>query len=150
MAIIEELRNTIVGIDTAPFIYFIERNDNFHTIVQPVFAALDAGTLQAVTSTITLAEVLVQPLRNNRPKLAQRYREILQDSVGLSLINVTPDVAERTAQFRAAYQLRTPDAIQIATALQANATHFLTNDRQLRKITEIKVLLLSDFQRELK
>ncbi|GAG74921.1 unnamed protein product, partial [marine sediment metagenome] len=38
----------------------------------------------------------------------------------------------------------TPDAIQIATSLEAKADIFITNDSTLKKISEIKVLLLSE------
>jgi predicted nucleic acid-binding protein len=38
--------------------------------------------------------------------------------------------------------LRTPDAIQVATAIQSGASHFLTNDAALAQISGISVLVL--------
>jgi predicted nucleic acid-binding protein len=43
-------------------------------------------------------------------------------------------------------KLATPDAIQIATALDYSATHFLTNDRQLRSVPGLQVLQLDDLK----
>jgi hypothetical protein len=56
---------TQIGLDTAPIIYYIEEHPTFLPIVSPVFGMIDAGTLYAVTSTITVAEVSVMPLRMN-------------------------------------------------------------------------------------
>jgi predicted nucleic acid-binding protein len=41
--------------------------------------------------------------------------------------------------------IRTPDEIQIAVGILYGATHFLTNDPNLEKISEIKVLVLDDY-----
>jgi predicted nucleic acid-binding protein len=53
-------------------------------------------------------------------------------------------VADRAAALRGQYRLRTPDAIQLATALEAGADAFLTNDQQLSRVTEVPVLLIDE------
>ena len=58
------------------------------------------------------------------------------------------DIAHRAAEYRARYGLRTPDAIHVATAVQARAEVFLTNDRRLRRVEEIDVLLVEDLKGE--
>jgi predicted nucleic acid-binding protein len=50
--------------------------------------------------------------------------------------------AERAAELRARYHLRTPDALQVATALLSDCQAFLTNDKDLSRIIEIQVLVL--------
>jgi hypothetical protein len=62
---VDSLRDTIVAIDTAPLIYFIEEHSVWLPVVKPFFYALDAGHFEAVTSTVTLAEVLVHPFRHS-------------------------------------------------------------------------------------
>jgi predicted nucleic acid-binding protein len=37
------------------------------------------------------------------------------------------------------------DAVQIAAALDAGAEAFLTNDKKLSKIMEVKILVLKDY-----
>ena len=59
MGWIESLRGHVVGLDTAPLIYFMERHPTYLEIVRPFFVALDQGEFRAVTSVITLLEVLV-------------------------------------------------------------------------------------------
>ena len=53
--------------------------------------------------------------------------------------------AEKAADLRARYGIRLPDACQVAVALAGGATHFLTNDKRLRCVTELKVLVLNDY-----
>ena len=57
---------------------------------------------------------------------------------------VTLEVADHAAMLRARYRLSTPDAIQVATALEMQATAFLGNDTYLKRITEIECLILDD------
>jgi hypothetical protein len=47
----------------------------------------------------------------------------------------TTYVAERAAELRARYNLRTPDALQVATALVRRCEAFLTNDARLKRVT---------------
>lgn len=44
----------------------------------------------------------------------------------------------------APYGLKTPDSIQIATAVNASADYFLTNDIRLKAVKEIEILVLDE------
>ncbi|MDY0201998.1 MAG: hypothetical protein RBR40_13535 [Tenuifilaceae bacterium] len=46
---------------------------------------------------------------------------------------------------RAKYALKTPDAIQLASALISLSDFFLTNDLRLKNVNEIEVITLDDF-----
>ncbi|MCZ7673781.1 MAG: PIN domain-containing protein [Chloroflexi bacterium] len=144
MGVLEELVGTAVGLDTTPLIYFIEKNPTYHPLVRPFFVALAEGQFTVVTSTITLVETLVHPIRTNHHEIAQRYREILLNTTGLTMYDISPDIAQKAAQIRANHNIRTPDAIQLATAVQGGATFFLTNDLALRKFPDIKVIVVDD------
>lgn len=144
MGYLDDLKGAVVGLDTAPLIYFIEKNPAFHFLIRPFFNDLANGEFTAVTSTITLVETLVHPIRTNHKVIARQYREILLNTPHLITLDVSPDIAQRAAEIRATYDLRTPDAIQLATAIQAGAAYFLTNDRSLRKFAEINILVVDD------
>ncbi len=101
--------------------------------------------IAVVTSVITLSEVLVKPLRDGETQLAQQYRDILLNINGLTTIKVSIAIAEKAAQLRSQYSLRTPDAIQVATALQSNATALLTNDIRLPVLPTLQILTLDNF-----
>jgi len=136
---INDLQGKTVGLDTAPLIYFIEENPAYIETVRLFFEAMDRGDFLVVTSTVTLLEVLVHPLRSNNRELATEYRDILINS-RLMTLEVSNAIAEQAARLRAAHNIRTPDAIQISAALNAGATHFFTNDIRLPEILSIQIL----------
>lgn len=141
-----QLEGQTVGLDTAPLIYFIEQNETYLELVRAFFGAMSRGEFQVVTSTLTLTEVLVHPLRSGNVKLAEQYRDIVLAQENLITVPVSVEVAKVAAQLRATENLRTPDAIQIATAMQRGATFFLTNDARLALVRDLTVLLLNDLQ----
>lgn len=145
MELVDELRGLRICIDTAPFIYFIEKHPKYLNVVRPIFIEIDAGEIEAITSTITLLEVLVHPLKTKNDMLVERYREILLHSEGLTTFEILHEISERSSKLRARYSIKTPDAIQIAVGVLYGATKFLTNDPGLRKISEIDALVLDDF-----
>lgn len=61
----------------------------------------------------------------------------------LAVVEVNEEIADKTALIRRKYGFRTPDAIQLATAVQTRAKVFITNDERLKKLKELKVILLS-------
>ncbi|MCV3213979.1 PIN domain-containing protein [Plectonema radiosum NIES-515] len=139
---IVQLQGAIVGLDTAPLIYFLEENPTYLQITDAFFEAMFRGEFRVITSLVTIPEVLVYPLRQGNTTLAQQYRDILFNSQGLTTIEVVPNIAETAAQLRADYNLKTPDAIQMATAINEGASFFLTNDGRLPSLPELSVLVL--------
>jgi predicted nucleic acid-binding protein len=140
------LQGRVVGIDTAPLIYFIEENPRYLKTMIPFFKALSRGEFRAVTSVITLVEVLVHPLRQGNVRLAEQYRDILFNAEGLTTLALSEDIAEDAARLRAQHNLRTPDAIQVATAIHLNASFFLTNDTRLPSLPDLDLLVLDRLQ----
>ena len=98
----------------------------------------------AITSVVTLTETLVHPLRNADTALAEEYRVLLLETEGIVSLPVDAATAHLAAELRARYALRTPDAIQIATAIGAGCDAFLTNDGGLRRVTELRIIVLDD------
>ena len=84
MGLVDELQGVRVCMDTAPIIYFIEKNPKYIGVLKPVFLEIDTGRIEAITSTITLLEVLVHPFRTKNDTLAEKYRDILLYSEGLT------------------------------------------------------------------
>ncbi len=141
-----QLQGQVVGLDSAPLIYFIEENPTYLEMTDAFFEAMIRGEFKVVTSVVTLPEVLVYPLRQGNTILAQQYRDILFDAEGLTTIQVSPDIAEVAAQLRAIHNLRTPDAIQMATAIFEGASFFVTNDARLPSLPGLEVLVLEELR----
>ena len=139
------LKGKTVFIDTAPLIFFIEKNPRYSAIVKSVVTLIDSGKAKGLTSTITLLEVLVLPLRDGNKKLADAYRSILLSSKNLETCEISNAISEKAAVLRAKYGFKTPDSIQLATAIIRRVDYFLTNDLALKQVKEIKVVVLEDF-----
>ncbi len=142
MGWLDPYRGKLVSFDTAPLIYFIEEHAMFLPLVRPLFEAVQSSEIRLVTSSITLVEVLVQPIRRGRLELAEQYRDVLMNTEGVQLVSLSEQIAEYAAILRAQYRLRTPDAIQLATAKMSGAAAFITNDEQFAK-TDFNVIILN-------
>jgi predicted nucleic acid-binding protein len=135
-----------VFLDTAPLIYFIEGHSQYQEILAQIFKANEAGSFTFITSSITLLEVLVKPLKEGNQKLADQYKNILTAASGIEIIEITTDIAVKAAELRAKHNLHTPDAIQMATAILNDATYFITNDARLKAVKGINSLTLSEIE----
>lgn len=67
-------------------------------------------------------------------------------SPDFEVVPIDLNVAERAAELRARYGLRTPDALQIAAALSSGCEAFLTNDAKLQRVTELRKLVLDTLE----
>jgi predicted nucleic acid-binding protein len=121
-----------VYIDANILIYMIEGNTALAPELMRIIAALDAGVLRAVTSELTLAEVLIGPLRTNDQALVTAYKAVLTSGRSLRSLPVSSAVLERSAAVRCNAMTSLPDAIHLATAELAGCRYFLTEDRQLQ------------------
>ncbi|MBI2299629.1 MAG: PIN domain-containing protein [Armatimonadetes bacterium] len=131
-------------LDAQAFIYAVEYHPTYGGLVRPLFRRAAVSDLTVLTSELTLLEVLVQPLRLQRPAIVSAYQQVLS-APGVQVVPVTAGILLSAAQLRADHpSLRTPDAIHAATALERSADHFVTNDRGFRQLPGLPVTLLSD------
>lgn len=139
----------ILSFDSMLVIYFIEEHQRYLPIAEAIFEQVDVGSIRVLSSYITLIEVLIKPIEVGRLDLVESYRTLLTQTTGFVLLPVERRVSERAAALRAAYRLKipglkTPDAIQLATAIEHGAEAFITNDAALRSVREISVVMLDD------
>jgi len=133
-----------IGIDTNIFIYFLEGHPRYGAWCTSLFELIERGQNSAVTSTVTLLELLVQPYRDEKDDLAHKIFALTSTYPKLEWVPVTLNLADRAAQLRARYRLSTPDAIQLAAAISQKAVRFYGNDRGLHRVNEIECIILDD------
>ncbi len=131
-------------IETAPLIYYVETNPMYVAKMDVIIEYIETNLISAMASTITLTEVLTLPLKHKDKTLENEYRDILLHSGGFQLFPVTHQIASLAADLRARYNLRTPDAIHVATGIEAGCDAFLTNDKGIKRVKELKVIVLDD------
>ena len=137
---------TKLGIDTSIFIYFVETHPRYDAMVTEVFQRITDNVFIGVTSVITLIEVLIHPFRQGNVRLQQEYRDLILHSANFKMVSVDATIAERAAEIRVRYNLRIPDALQIAAAISENCEAFLTNDSALQRVRELRILVLDDLE----
>jgi predicted nucleic acid-binding protein len=133
-----------IFLDTAPVIYFVEKNPDFAPKAQEIFNRLDDGKLMAVVSPITLAECLVLPYKQKNSNVAQIFTDLLVNSESVLFYPIDEVTADKAADLRARYNLTLTDALQLAVAVQSGCDAFLTNDIDLKRVKEIPIIVLSE------
>lgn len=133
---------TRLFLDTAPIVYYVEPNPTYFDRVRLIFDQIETGVLTAVTSPITLAECLIHPYRLGLSQLQQDFFNVIVSTENTVFQPVDAQVGRQAAMLRATYNLTLTDALQVATALVANCEAFLTNDLTLRRVIELRIVVL--------
>lgn len=132
----------LVALDTNVLIYMFEQNPEFLPKVYPIFQAIEEGRISGIISVLVVTETLTYPIKMGDEGLRQRYSMVFSTFPNLMVVDVDQKTAVIAAKIRATYDLRPVDAIMVATAICNNCDVFITNDSEVAKITEIRVLNL--------
>lgn len=145
---IESFTGDHVYLDANVFIYAVEGFEKYASLCTAVLEAIGERKIQAVTSELTLAEVLVRPLRDKRKDIASVYENLIQSQFGLNVMPVTRDVLLAAAELRASSTCRLPDAIHASTAKLRGCEFFFTADKMLKVPDPIRVVTLDELLEE--
>ena len=136
----------LLFLDTAPVIYYLERQPTFYPLIRSIFERVSDGDLPAVSSPITLAECSSIPYLQKLPELKQDLADALALNKNI-IFRITDEVVVIEAvKMRVKYRLKLADAIQVGTAIVCNCDAFLTNDVELKKVTEIRSIVVSELE----
>jgi predicted nucleic acid-binding protein len=138
-------RHRLIAVDTCVFIYLMERSPKYFDAANAVFEWLERPGSSAVTSTVALTEILVQPYRNANLPQAQTFYSLLTTMPHLEWFPPSLHIADFAASLRASYRLQTPDALIAATAVLCKASALVTNDSIFRRVRGLDVLVLDDY-----
>lgn len=135
--------SSLIYLDTSVVIYSVEQVPDYYQILEPLWEKVESGEVRVCSSELIVLETLVLPLRTGNQNLLQAYDQLLLSS-SLQLIPIHQEILRNAAQLRGDYNLKTPDAIHLATALRENCNLLLTNDVQFRRVRELSVTILQD------
>ena len=130
---------SIIALDTNIFIYYLNRTSIYHSQAEELFKKLQSGEFKAVTSILTLTELLSFSISEQGLKILERY---FSDIPNTKLMEVNFEIATKAAKIRREQGIKLVDSIQLATALSAKAQVFITNDQKLKQFKKLEVLLL--------
>ena len=133
----------IVGFDTPVFVYFFQKNKEYFSRARSVLQAVEDGKVTGVFSAIGMIELLTGLKKQGRDDLAFHYKAALSTFPHLTIVGgLNERIVDIASEFRVRYGISTPDAIHIATVIDAGAKKFITNDKGLKRVKEILVELL--------
>lgn len=123
------LDGTRAYLDANVLIAFVERR---HERLAAIVVRARAGRLSLVTSELTLAEVIVLPLRDGDDGLLANYRDLFSQPELIECAPITRDVLHRSGEIRATDGGKLADAVHLASAEIACCKVFLSSDRRIR------------------
>ena len=135
-------RHRRIALDTSIFIYQLKANARYLPLTDLVFSWIERPDSRAVTSTVTMTELLVQPYQNSDEQRVDEFYGLLSTYPNLDWIAPNLAIADLAARLRALHRLRTPDALQAATAAHAGATALITNDAAFERVDAFESLVL--------
>src|SRR3989338_2582930 len=131
-----------ISLDSNIILYYLHQDKNFGKQSFDLLAAIK--NKNKVISTLIYAESFVYIFEQNDESLEKKQLRALEKIPKLQIVAPTKKICLLAAQLRAAYRLKTPDAIHLATAIDSDCDIFITNDDNLKKVQEINVLTLAD------
>lgn len=140
--------NTLSGkrvyLDTNIVIYILERPDQFEQQTAALVGAIANGAFHAATGELAITEVVSGVAKLEDEDVLRRCLDFFESGDVVALYPVTRDAFYRAGLLRAALRVSTPDAIHMATALDAACDVFLTNARRLHAPSELRIVQFSE------
>ena len=132
-----------VYIDTMTLIYTVERYPAYWRLLEPLWQTAQTGTVEIVSSELTLMETLIRPIATGNAALVQAFEQALLGT-DMRLLPISQPILREAASLRATTKLRTPDALHAATASHAGCVLFVTNDFGFRGVANLPLVILDD------
>ncbi len=130
-------------LDACALIYRFEGAAPFRTAATDLMAQLSAqqATVELAVSRLSVLECRVKPLREGHTALLKRYDAFF---AAVHIVELSAEVVDAATFLRARHGLKTPDALQAASALVASdRTLFVTADAGFAKVTGLDVRLIN-------
>lgn len=132
-----KLSSRLIALDAMIFIYYLDASDKtLNTRSRLILEPLFGNKTRGITSIVSVLETLSSPRYIHDRERVESYSLFFKSIPMLQVIDVTWDIALEAARLRREKQgLRTPDAVQLATAIVHKAEIFITNDIKLKNLS---------------
>lgn len=125
-------------LDANTVIAIVEGVDELGPAQRTFLKSVDDGAVPAVSSEMTLAECLVRPFRERDGAAIATMLDFLDGRPTLPLVPLSRDVMIMAARIRAETAVKLPDAIHLACAIDAGCTVFVSADKRLQMIGDLR------------
>lgn len=132
----------VIAFDTNVFVYLLQRHSAYYSVVSSLLRSVQSGENEGLFANIGLIELLTGYKQLERYDEAYEYKNLICNFPNLTITELNESVVDFASDLRASYAIKTPDAVHLASAIVNGADVFVTNDKALKKVKEIKVQLL--------
>lgn len=138
---------SLICLDTNCLLYYFKGEMPWADSLRPVFEAKDGGHVRLFTSSMTLAELLARVDQSDHSAMlsaVRRYFDLVpvDDKIGIQAAGIRRASNPSNA---ACPLVKTPDAVEMATAGETRSLLFITNDEQLTRMPKtVKALYLKE------
>lgn len=138
--VLARMQGQRVYFDTNILIYVLENAAGYVDVCLPFFKAVAQRDIIGCTGEMTLAELVVKPMRTNDMISMAKIRALFDDGY-FEVFAHNRESLELSAHLRATQGLKMIDAIHAASAIKGACNYMLTHDRQLgRQVRGIEVV----------
>jgi predicted nucleic acid-binding protein len=129
-----------VYLDTNVFVYYLDGNPDYFSVVAPIIEAIESGLIIGYTGDAAIAETLVKPYQTDNLALAASFKAFFRMDNFLAIQPHDAEAFDLAAQLRAKRGLKFIDALHCATAIQAGCKFFVTNDGGVQSSNVLEVI----------
>jgi predicted nucleic acid-binding protein len=133
------LAGETIYLDTNVIIFAIEAGNPWTELLRGLFQAIDKRTVHALTSELTIAEVLTKPMALGAQDLIEKYDRLLSPSSSIAVVPIDRSILRTAADLRGRLGVKLMDAIHIGTAKACGCQSFLTHDASLGRKAESEI-----------
>ncbi len=127
--------------DSDVVIYLVEKHPDFGPMAEAALADLQSGPL--VTCAMVRLEALTLPIRKNETRRIDDHRDFF--NIASVSFPMSDSIFDLALTLRTKHRLKSPDAINLACAIQAGCDVFLTHDRDYKTVTEIRIVSIRNY-----
>jgi predicted nucleic acid-binding protein len=132
-------------LDSNIIILAVEAGNQWSELLRKLFEAIDRNEVHAITSEMTIAEVLAKPLALGAADVVAQYEALFVENSQLETIKIDRAIRRSAAGLQGRLSVKLVDAIHAATASEARCDFFVSNDIRLgREIESPRWLSLGD------
>jgi predicted nucleic acid-binding protein len=147
VARLRDISGKKIALDTVIFIYALEGNSQFGESAARILQSIEYGECRGMSSDLVLAELMVKPLREGKPEIAEEYASELPSFPNLTFITPSREVIIVGAKLRSKTNLKLIDALHLATAINQKCQIFITNDTAMKcNVPGLDIWLLSEIE----
>lgn len=142
MGLKNELQNKDVYFDTNIFIYLLEGNKDYARLLGDIQTLIENDQIRVFSCDLVYTELLPPHAKQGNKKAIEQTIDFLNK---FNITIASKETFIHAGILRGETNMKTPDAIHVATAIASGCEVFLTNDKDIQTPQGLEKVLLSEY-----